>query len=93
MTVALAVTPASGSIVAAATVVRVDLTGASKLIRTRIKAECTGKPTLVSHEFQPSTDGKHSWDNLMFPDDGTWTLTAYNTATDGSLATLEVVVA
>lgn len=29
---------------------------------------------LVSHVFTPSQDGKHTWDNLMFPDDGSFSL-------------------
>ena len=88
----LAVTPASGSINARKDFVRVDLTGGDETIRQRIKAEATGEETLVSHEFQPSDDGKHSWFNVMFPGAGSWTLTLYNTANDGTLATLAVTV-
>ena len=90
---ALAVTPASGSINARKDFVRVDVTGASPTIRHRVKAELAGAETLVSHEFQPSSDGKHSWFNVMFPDDGSWTLTLYNTDGDVTVATLAVTVA
>ena len=87
---ALAVTPASGSINARKDFVRVDVTSADPNIRQRIKATLTGAETLVSHEFQPSSDGKHSWFNVMFPAAGAWTLTLYNTDGNGALATLAV---
>jgi len=90
---ALAVTPASGSITAAATVVRVDVTGGNPDARQRVKAECTGAETLVSHEFSPSSDGNHSWFSIMFPVAGSWTLTLYDTSDDSTLATLAVTVA
>jgi len=90
---ALAVTPASGSINSRKDFVRVDLTDGDETLRQRIKAELAGAETLTSHEFQPSSDGKHSWFNVMFPDAGSWTLTLYNTDGDGTLATLSVTVA
>lgn len=89
---ALAVTPASGSINAKKDFVRVDVTSADQTLRQRVKAELAGAETLVSHEFQPSSDGKHSWFNVMFPAAGSWTLTLYNTDGNGSLATLAVTV-
>jgi len=89
---ALAVTPASGSINARKDFVRVDVTSADPNIRQRIKATLTGAETLVSHEFQPSSDGKHSWFNVMFPDDGSWTLTLYKTDGTVTVTTLAVVV-
>lgn len=93
MAAALAVTPASGSITAAHDFVRVDVTGGDETVRCRIKAEADGAETLVSHEFQPSNAGKHTWDNVMFPAAGSWTLTLYQTSDDSSLATLAVTVA
>jgi len=89
---ALAVTPASGSINARKDFVRVDVTGADPTVRQRVKAVLAGAETLVSHEFQPSSDGKHSWFNVMFPDDGTWTLTLYKTDGTVTVATLSVTV-
>ena len=89
---ALAVTPASGSINAKKDFVRVDVTGAGQTVRQRVKAELAGAETLVSHEFQPSGDGKHSWFNVMFPAAGTWTLTLYTTSNDASVTTASVVV-
>lgn len=92
MSAALAVTPASGSITAAKDFVRVDLTGGDETVRQRIKAEAAGEATLVSHEFQPSNDGLHTWFNVMFPAAGTWTLTLYATEDDSTLATASVTV-
>jgi hypothetical protein len=89
---ALAVTPASGSITALVDVVRIDVTEADPTIRQRIKAVLAGQDTLRSHEFQPSSDGKHTWFNITFPVDGTWALTLYNTSGEASLATLSVTV-
>jgi hypothetical protein len=92
MSAALAVTPASGAIEAIEDVVRIDVTGGDPEIRQRIKATKTGEDDLVSHEFQPSSDGKHSWFSIMFPAAGSWTLTLYNTANDETLATAAVTV-
>lgn len=92
MSAALAVTPASGSITAAKDFVRIDLTGGDETVRQRIKAEATGEETLVSHEFQPSNSGDHTWFNVMFPAAGTWTLTLYATEDDSTLATASVTV-
>jgi hypothetical protein len=92
MSAALAVTPASGSINAKKDFVRIDVTGADPTIRHRVKAECSGQATLVSHEFQPSSDGNHTWFNVMFPADGSWTLTLYNTANDATVITAAVTV-
>jgi hypothetical protein len=89
---ALAVTPASGSINARKDFVRVDVTDADPTARQRVKAECAGEDTLVSHEFQPSHDGKHTWFNVMFPADGSWTLTLYKTADDSTVTTASVTV-
>lgn len=92
MAAALAVTPASGSITARQTFCRIDVTGGDKTIRQRIKAELAGEDTLVSHEFQPNSDGLHSWFNIMFSAAGSWTLTLYNTDDDSTLATAGVTV-
>ena len=89
---ALAVTPASGSVNARKDFVRVDVTGADPTARQRVKAVLAGAETLVSHEFQPSSDGKHSWFNVMFPNAGTWTLTLYKTDGTVTVTTLAVVV-
>ena len=93
MAAALAVTPASGSITARSTFVRVDVTGGDKTVRQRIKAELDGEDTLVSHEFEPNSDGLHSWFNVMFPAAGSWTMTLYATSDDSELATASVTVA
>lgn len=92
MSAALAVTPASGAIHAKQDFVRIDVTGGDETIRQRIKATKSGEDDLVSHEFQPSDDGTHSWFNIMFPAAGSWTLTLYKTADDSTLATAAVTV-
>lgn len=91
MAAALAVTPASGSIKAAKDFVRVDVTGGDETVVCRIEAagETT---TLVSHVFAPSDAGKHTWDNVMFPSAGSWTVKLLRDSDDFELATLAVTV-
>jgi hypothetical protein len=93
MAAALAVTPASGSVINTVSLVRVDVTGADPAQRQRIRATKGGITYLVSHEFQPSTDGNHSWFNITIPSSGTWVLQLYPTASSGTtLAALSVTV-
>jgi hypothetical protein len=92
MAAALTVTPASGEVIEVESAVRVDVTGGDNTVRQRISATLAGQDTLRSHEFEPSSDGKHTWPNVIFPVDGTWTLTLYATEDDSTLATLSVVV-
>ncbi len=99
MSAALAITPASGSITAKTTATKVNVTGGSANtaagvpIYSRIRARLTGYDDLVSHQFGVSSDGKHEWDNVIFPAAGTWTVTLRDTADDSQLATMSVVVA
>lgn len=107
MTIAIAITPASGSVVAVVSACRVDVTGAvandpstfdadnvptEDPIRYRLVATKAGQDDLVSHEFTVSSAGKHTWDNVIFPDDGTWSIALINQDDDSSDATLSVTV-
>ena len=94
MSVALAVTPASGSITAKSTVVRIDVTGGNPDVTARLKLTASGQTTLISpSDFRPSSDGNHTWFSVMFPAAGSWTATLYKSSDDTSLATLGITVA
>jgi len=103
---ALAITPASGSVVATVSACRIDVTGAdqnddtaydadqypaSPEIRYYIISELDGAEKGRSHVFSPN-GGKHSYDNYIFPEAGSWTLRLKNAATDADVATLAVTV-
>jgi hypothetical protein len=45
-----------------------------------------------SHVFQPSSDGKHTWDDYIFPADGSYTLRIRDMANDADIATASVTV-
>jgi len=107
VTVAIAITPASGDVIAVVSACRVDVTGANDNDPTtydednvptedpipfRLIASKTGIDNLVSHEFNVSADGEHTWDNVIFPDDGTWTLDLVDQRDDSVAATASVVV-
>lgn len=84
---AVAITPESGSITAKMTACRIDVTGAEDNDSTTfdadespsmdpiiyyLKATCAAQSDLDSVRFTPSSDGKWTWDNLIFPAAGTW---------------------
>lgn len=88
MAVDLTFVPASGAGVSRAAT-RITVTGAStndpatydvddipteESIPYRIVASKTGQDDLVSHEFVVSSAGLHTWDNVMFPASGAWTV-------------------
>lgn len=64
----------------------------------RLVASKAGIDSLVSHEFTPSSEpgiapeGAHVWDNVIFPDDGSWTVDLVDQADDSVDATLAVTV-
>lgn len=97
MSAALAFTPASGSIVHTKSAVRVDVTGADSNtsagaeIRYYIKASKSGSDDMKSYVFSTSSDGKHSFNNFIFPAAGTWTVELLTVA-DVQEATASVVV-
>lgn len=91
MAAALAATPASGSITSVVSAVRVDLTGGDPTVAAYIQST-DGTITLRSPAFQPSSDGKYSWFNVIFPNSGTWTTTLRKSSDDTQLATLSLTV-
>lgn len=107
MAAALAIFPVSGSVTAKVSVCKINVTGADTNdastfdadnspsmdeMRYRIIASCAGVDNLVSHEFNVN-GGKHQWDNLIFPESGSWTVDLVDLSDDGVAATLAVTVA
>jgi hypothetical protein len=98
---ALTITPASGAITAKATICRIDVTGASSNrapantggeYRQYIRCALSGTDSMFSVRFTPSQAGKWTWDNLIFPAAGTWTVTLRDDTGDSQVATLSVTV-
>jgi hypothetical protein len=48
--------------------------------------------TLKSHEFDVSHDGDHVWDNVIFPEDGEWTVYLRDAADDSDVESQAVTV-
>lgn len=107
MAIAITATPPTGEVIATESAVRFDITGANDNDPTtfntanvpsmdpipfRVIAEKTGWKTLISHEFNVSNDGEHTWDNVIFPDDGTWSVKLIDQRDDSTAATLSLVV-
>jgi hypothetical protein len=61
--------------------------------RYYLQATLAGQDTLRSHVFGPSSDGKHTWDNVMFPVAGAWSVTLRGVEDDSTVATLALTVA
>lgn len=106
MAAALSVTPASGSIDAANTLARIDLTGADQndasaydaavyptepAFAYRFRARKSGTDDLFSEVFGVNESGGHSWE-VMFPAAGAWTVTLRDTSDDSQVATMAVTV-
>lgn len=107
MAASITITPASGSVIAVVTAARITVAGADdndsstydedelpteESIPYRLVASATGEQDLVSHEFVVSADGNHTWDNVVFPDDGSWTIDLIDQRDDSTAATLAVTV-
>lgn len=107
MSAALAFTPASGSIIAVGTVVRVNVTGADDNDSSTfdsanhpaetpysyfIRFRKSGVDDKKSYVFNVSADGTHEFNSFIFDSAGTWTVTLRNAATDAQVATASVVV-
>ena len=103
----LAFVPTSGNIVSVGTAVRVEVSGAdtndtstyntshypastpySYFLRFRL----AGVDDKNSYVFNVSADGNHTFNNFIFDEAGTWTVTLRNAATDAQVATASVVV-
>ena len=99
---AIAITPASGSITAKLTTCRVNVTGADTnrapddtggtyeyyLLFSAPAGTDDGK----SYKFNVSSDGKHEFNNYVFPDAGSWTIRLRDASNDSDVATAVVVV-
>lgn len=100
MAAALSVRSATGTVVEKLTFAHVQVTGADDNTaagaerRYYILAEAPAgaHDNLRSHVFSPSQDGKHTWDNVLFPVDGSWTLRLRDVSNDSNVATLSVTV-
>lgn len=107
MAASIAIVPASGSVVATVSACRVTVSGAEDNDPTtfnannvptedpvvyRLVASKTGWDNLVSHEFTVSAQGRHVWDNVIFPDDGSWTIDLVDQGDNSVDATLSVTV-
>ena len=106
MSAALAITPASGSVVATVSACRVDVSGADSNdvtqfdadayptapeVRYYITAEEGGIEKGRSHVFAPN-GGAHQWNGYIFPYAGSWTLHLRKVADDSSVANVAVTV-
>ena len=83
MAASIEITPPSGSITARETVCRIDVDGADANrppnltggeFRYYLIATKSGSDSLKSHEFNVN-GGKHQWNNLIFEEAGSWTVT------------------
>jgi hypothetical protein len=107
MSVAIAITPASGSIVSKHTACRVDVTGADvndpttydagrypteDLITYYLSFEKAGADTGRSQLFQVAADGGFTFNSYIFPDAGTWAVHLRKASDDSSSANISVTV-
>jgi hypothetical protein len=97
--VAITARSATGTVVERLTFAHIDLTGVDDNDadglekRYYLIASLTGQDNLRSHVFGPSSDGKHTWDNVMFPADGGWTVELRDVEDDSVVATETITVA
>lgn len=99
---ALTFTPASGSITAPTTVVRVNVTeadasrppdGTGGEFRYYIAFVLDGVERGRSYVFGVSSDGKHEFNSYVFPEAGTWTVNLCDVDDNSVEATASVTVA
>lgn len=100
MAAALSVRTATGTVIVAKTVCHIEVTGGTTNEtsgaerRYYILGDAPGATDdLRSHVFGVNHDGKHTWDDVIFPVAGAWTLRLRNVATDADEATQAVTVA
>ncbi len=99
MAAAITARSATGTVVNKLTFAHIQVTGASSNTaagaerRYYLQATKSGQDTLRSHVFGPSHDGKHTWDNVLFPVAGAWSVTLRDVADDSTIATLALTVA
>lgn len=107
MSAAVAITPASGSIVAKSTACRVNVTGAdvwdltqydagqyptSPGVRYYLSFEKSGSDSGKSQVFEVAADGSFEFNSYIFPDAGSWTLHLRLEADDSSVVSIPVTV-
>ena len=103
----ITIVPASGAVVATVSACRISVSSADDTdsatydedaiptedpIPYRLVASKSGWDPLVSHEFTVSADGDHVWDNLIFPDDGTWSVALIDQRDDSTETSISVTV-
>jgi hypothetical protein len=94
---AINVRKGSSDVVEKLTVVHIELSGLDANAadgtekRYYIKATASGEDALRSHVFAPN-GGKHVWDNLLFPANGSWTVAVHDVDGDGVVASQAVTV-
>lgn len=99
MAAAITARSATGTVVHKLTFAHISVTGvddntaAGAERRYYLQATKSGESTLRSHVFGPSQDGKHTWDNVMFPSAGSWSVTLRDVSNDSTIATLALTVA
>lgn len=100
MAAAMSARSATGTVVQKLTFAHIQVTGADDNNangterRYYILAEApTAINNLRSHVFSPSFDGKHTWDNVLFPEAGSWTLRLRDVSNDSNVASLSLTVA
>jgi hypothetical protein len=107
MTIAVASSPASGSIIHAVSACEITVTGASANTLTGydsthfpaspavvyyLSAEKTGADHLVSPRFSVSSAGTFEWPDVIFPSAGSWTVHLRNNTGDASAANVALTV-
>lgn len=107
MTVALAITPASGSVISTRSACRIDVTGATANDNTAYSTSVYPQSPAItyyltfekasvilgkSYVFTPTTTGLHSFMDYIFPSAGAWTVRLSKVAGDASVATAAVTV-
>jgi hypothetical protein len=100
MAAAIAARSGSGTIVKALTAVHIEVTGdaanqsnGTENRRYILVDAPVGVDDARSHVFQVSSDGKHTWNDYIFPAAGSYTLRLRNMADDTDVATAVVTVA
>lgn len=98
MAVDFTVRSATNTVVERLTFAHIDVTGAEDNTaagaerRYYLKATLAGQDPLRSHVFSPSQDGKHTWDDVMFPAAGSWTLAMHDVLDDSVVHSESVTV-
>lgn len=107
MSAAIAITPASGSVVSTVSACRIDVTGAtqnddtaytttaypqSPEITYYLRFELAGAERGRSYVFGVNETGDHTFNNYVFPEAGAWTVRLRKVAGDASVTTAAVTV-